>query len=132
MKLLCSLIASCFLFLSAGRPTNNSVVGSWRLCKEHSNGIDMTRNYCPEVIFYDNGTGTCEWDVSPGNFKWKTQNDTIRFYLNSERDKEIFHFHETEYTFEIYTETFKETEITSLKLTHSATNSWYLLGKEKQ
>ncbi len=124
MKTLLSII---FLFLTVVSKTQDkiSIEGTWRMCKNYSDGIQINRNYCPEIIFKQDGFGYYEGNTT--KFKWKMNDSIIDFNFSTNEERKLFFSPYSQFTVKVE----NIGKVQFLKLTNKKSNSWYLLGREQ-
>jgi hypothetical protein len=119
------LLTLCYSCTGQNKYDEFGIVGIWRLCKEYHN-IQATRNYCPEVVFSDDKSGTIEDIDDPSVFYWKIEGDIL--IINFQKEEESFFYKQSD---KFHIEFYEEQGIEFLKLTSVETSGWYLLMKKK-
>jgi hypothetical protein len=82
---------------------DNSIVGSWQMCKIISNGVETSYNVCPTVVFYQDGKGSVKSaEKTACDFEFITKSNKIFFSFKSLENKRAFFANGTEFTFNSY------------------------------
>ena len=106
----------------------NSVIGSWQMCKSIEKGNQTLYNICPTITFSGNGTGNIlSSNKHTCNFQYELKEKIILFSFKSAKDKEAFFANGTEFNFGFQV---KQDNVI-LELTQVNTDYKFILSKIK-